>query len=196
MTFALSAPVAGTCRAVALMAGLALALPALAAGSYARVLPDKSSLAFVSQQMGVSVDGSFKRFSATLDFDPARPEAGKATLDIDMASIDAGGPEANDEVKGKNWFDVKQFPSARFVSSSVKPLGNNKYEVRGQMTIKGKSHEVAAPFTLKPDGAGALLEGGFQLKRLDYGVGTGAWGDTSVVADEVQIRFRLAVAGK
>lgn len=184
------------CRSTVIAAGLALALPALAAGSYSRVLPEKSSLAFVSQQMGVSVDGTFRKFAATLDFDPAKPEAGKATLDIELASIDAGGPEANDEVKGKNWFDVKQFPTARFVSTSVKPLGNNRYEVRGQMSIKGKTHEVAAPFTLKPEGAGAVLEGSFPLKRLDYGVGTGAWGDTSVVADEVQIRFRLAVAGK
>jgi polyisoprenoid-binding protein YceI len=184
------------CRSTVIAAGLALALPALAAGTYSRVLPEKSSLAFVSQQMGVSVDGTFRKFAATLDFDPAKPEAGKATLDIELASIDAGGPEANDEVKGKNWFDVKQFPTARFVSTSVKPLGNNRYEVRGQMSIKGKTHEVAAPFTLKPEGAGAVLEGSFPLKRLDYGVGTGAWGDTSVVADEVQIRFRLAVAGK
>lgn len=184
------------CRSTVIAAGLALAVPALAAGSYSRVLPEKSSLAFVSQQMGVSVDGTFRKFAATLDFDPTKPEAGKATLDIELASIDAGGPEANDEVKGKNWFDVKQFPTARFVSTSVKPLGNNRFEVRGQMSIKGKTREVAAPFTLKPEGAGAVLEGSFPLKRLDYGVGTGAWGDTSVVADEVQIRFRLAVAGK
>ncbi|WP_374336234.1 YceI family protein [Methyloversatilis sp.] len=184
------------CRSAAIAAGLALTVPAMAAGTYNRVLPEKSTLAFVSQQMGVSVDGTFRKFAATLDFDPAKPEAGKATLDIELTSIDAGGPEANDEVKGKNWFDVKQFPTARFVSTSVKPLGNNKYEVRGQMSIKGKTREVAAPFSLKPEGTGAVLEGSFPLKRLDYGVGTGAWGDTSVVADEVQIRFRLAVAGK
>jgi polyisoprenoid-binding protein YceI len=184
------------CRSTVIAAGLVLAVPALAAGTYSRVLPEKSTLAFVSQQMGVSVDGTFRKFAATLDFDPAKPEAGKATLDIELASIDAGGAEANEEVKGKNWFDVKQFPTARFVSTSVKPLGNNRFEVRGQMSIKGKTREVVAPFTLKPEGAGAVLEGSFPLKRLDYGVGTGAWGDTSVVADEVQIRFRLAVAGK
>lgn len=184
-------------RVLTLCAGVALlSSAAQAAGVYSRVLPEKSSLAFVSQQMGVSVDGTFTRFSATLDFDPAKPESGRATLDIELASIDAGGPDANDEVKGKNWFDVKQHPVARFVSSSVKPLGGNRYEVRGQMSIKGKTREVVAPFTLKPDGTGALLEGSFPLKRLDFGVGTGAWGDTSVVADEVQIRFKLAVAGK
>ncbi|WP_018412630.1 YceI family protein [Methyloversatilis thermotolerans] len=183
------------CRAVVLVSGMAFAAAASAV-TYTRILPDKSRLAFVSQQMGVSVDGSFKRFSATLDFDPAKPEAGKATLDIDVASIDAGGPEANDEVKGKNWFDVKQFPTAHFVSSAVKSLGGGKFEVRGQMSIKGKTREVSAPFTLKQDGAMAVLEGSFPIKRLDYGIGTGAWGDTSVVADEVQIRFRLTVAGK
>lgn len=187
--------VASACRVAMLGAGLVLAGASVAA-SYTRVVPEKSSLAFVSQQMGVSVDGAFKRFSATLDFDPAKPEGGKATLDIDLASIDAGGPEANDEVKGKNWFDVKQFPTARFVSSSVKALGGGKFEVRGQMSIKGRTRDVSAPFTLKQEGANAVLEGSFPIKRLDYGVGTGAWGDTSVVADEVQIRFRLTVAGK
>jgi polyisoprenoid-binding protein YceI len=144
----------------------------------------------------VSVDGSFKRFSATVNFDPAMPEAGRATLDIDLASIDAGGSEANEEVKGKNWFDVKQHPTARFVSTSVKPLGNNRYEVRGNMSIRGQTREVAAPFTLKTDGAGAVLEGSFPLKRLDYGIGSGVWGDTDVVANEVRISFRLAVAGQ
>ena len=94
-------------RVLTLGAGLALMSSAVqAAGSYSRVVPEKSSLAFVSQQMGVAVDGRFTRFSATLDFDLAKPEAGSATLDIELASIDAGGPEANDEVKGKNWFDV------------------------------------------------------------------------------------------
>lgn len=194
MTFLTHSPLR---RLAALCAGLFL-LPsvAFAAGSYTRVLPEKSSLAFVSSQMGVSVDGSFKRFSATVNFDPAMPEAGRATLDIDLASIDAGGSEANEEVKGKNWFDVKQHPTARFVSTSVKPLGNNRYEVRGNMSIRGQTREVAAPFTLKTDGAGAVLEGSFPLKRLDYGIGSGVWGDTDVVANEVRISFRLAVAGQ
>ncbi|MBU0602058.1 MAG: YceI family protein [Gammaproteobacteria bacterium] len=194
MTFLMHSPLR---RLVTLGAGLfLLSSAALAAGSYTRVLPEKSSLVFVSSQMGVSVDGSFKRFSATVNFDPAMPEAGRATLDIDLASIDAGGSEANEEVKGKNWFDVKQHPTARFVSTSVKPLGNNRYEVRGNMSIRGQTREVAAPFTLKTDGAGAVLEGSFPLKRLDYGIGSGVWGDTDVVANEVRISFRLAVAGQ
>ena len=91
---------------------------------------------------------------------------------------------------------MKQHPTARFVSTSVKPLGNNRYEVRGNMSIRGQTREVAAPFTLKTDGAGAVLEGSFPLKRLDYGIGSGVWGDTDVVANEVRISFRLAVAGQ
>lgn len=163
---------------------------------YTRVVPERSSVAFVSKQMGVGVDGSFRKFSMRLAFDPAKPEAGKAQVDIDVASIDAGGPEANDEVKSRNWFDVKQFPTASFVSSAVKPLGGGRYEVRGQMSIKGRTQEVAAPFVLRQDGANALLEGSFVMKRLDFGIGSGTWGDTSVVADEVQVKFRFAIAPK
>jgi polyisoprenoid-binding protein YceI len=37
------------------------------------------------------------------------------------------------------------------------------------------------------------VDGSFPLKRLDYGIGSGVWGDTSVVADEVQVRFHLVL---
>mgnify|MGYP000953622659 CR=1 FL=1 len=159
---------------------------------YDRVAPERSRLAFAYKQMGVAMNGGFKRFTAQLAFDPARPEQGVFSLDLDMSSIDAGYPEANAEVVGKDWFDVKRFPQARFVSSGVRALGGNRYEARGTLTIKGKTRPVTAPFTLRADKAGASLDGSFVLKRLDYGIGEGAWGDPGVVADEVAIQFTIA----
>lgn len=174
---------------------LLLALPGLAtAAEYNVVIPEKSRIAFVSKQMGVPVDGTFRRFQAQMAFDPAKPEAGKINLSLDLASIDAGYKEANDEVVGKNWFNVKAFPNASFVSSGVRPLGNNRYEVRGTLSIKGRSRPIVAPFTLRSDKDTATFEGSFVLKRLEYGIGEGAWGDPSVVADDVQVKFSL-VAG-
>lgn len=180
--------------AVALV--LAALLPAVAAqaAEYARVIPAQSHIAFLSKQMGVPVAGQFRRFTAQLAFDPARPESARAVLDIDLASIDAGSREANEEVVGKNWFNVARFPSARFISSGLRHLGGERYEVRGRMTIKGRTREVAAPFTLRAAGANAFLEGGFVLKRLEYAIGEGPWGDTGTVADEVQVKFRLLAA--
>lgn len=179
-------------RFAAAALALAAALPAQAV-EYNQVLLDKSRIGFVSKQMGVEVDGAFRRFAARVAFDPARPEAGRAEIEIDLASVDAGSEEANEEVRSKNWFHVQQFPKARFVSSAVKALGGNRYEVAGSMTIKGRTRPLSAPFSFKPEGTGGVFEGAFVLKRLDYGIGAGAWSDTGTVADEVQVRFRFVV---
>lgn len=167
--------------------------PALA-NPYEHILTDQSRISFVSRQMGVPVEGQFRRFSGQIAFDPARLEAARATLEVELASFDMGSREVYEEVVGRNWFDVRQFPTARFVATSLRHLGGERYEVRGQMTIKGRTRDITLPVTFRPQGGHALLEGSFPLRRLDYGIGTGPWGDTSVVADEVQVRFRLVAA--
>ncbi len=154
---------------------------------------DKSSIAFVSRQMNVPVEGAFRNFTAQIVIDPARPEAGRAQIEIDLASIDAGSAEANDEVKGKSWFSVREFPKASFSSTSVRPLGGGRFETSGRMSIKGKTLDVRAPFVLRQEKDILIVDGSFPLKRLDYGIGSGVWGDTSVVADEVQVRFHLVL---
>lgn len=172
----------------------ALACGSAQAAEYNRVLPERSEVSFAYRQMGVPVDGSFRRFSARIAFDPARPGAARAQIDIDPASIDAGAAEANEEVKGKNWFDVAKFPVARFVSSTVKPLGGNRYEIAGRMTIKGITRELSMPARFTRQGDGGRFEGEFVLKRLDYRIGEGIWSDTDTVANDIRIRFRIAVA--
>ena len=163
------------------------------AAGFSKVQTDKSSITFVSKQMSVPVEGVFRKFTAQVRIDPAKPEAGIAHIDIDLASIDAGSADANEEVKGKSWFNVAEFPRAVFVSSSVKSIGGGKFEATGKMTIKGKALEVRAPFTLKEEMSVLIVDGVFVLKRLDFGIGSGLWSDTSVVADEVQIKLHLVL---
>lgn len=172
---------------------LLTALPA-AAVEYNQVQPNKSQIAFTFKQMGVAVDGRFPKYTAQVAFDPAKPEAGRAQIDIDLANIDAGSGEANEEAKTKNWFHIQQFPKASFSSTGVKARGGNRYEVAGKLTIKGKSREVVAPASFKAEGDSGVFEGGFMIKRLEFGIGAGPWGDTETVADEVQIKFKLSVA--
>ncbi|MDP1613294.1 MAG: YceI family protein [Sulfuritalea sp.] len=184
--------------AMAIAATLALALPAQAV-EFKQFQPAGSALSFVSKQMNVPVEGQFKSFRSTIVFDPAKPAAAKAELEIDMASIDAGSKDANDEVAGKAWFNTKAFPTAKFVAASVKPLGNNRYEVAGKMSIKGKTLDLTTPVTVRQNGNAATFEGSLVIKRADYGIGDGIWADFGTVANEVQIKFRLvasAAAGK
>ena len=167
----------------------------VSAAELTQLNPAKSQITFVSKQMGVPVDGRFKKFDAKITVDPARPEAGKAQFEIDLASIDTGSDDADSEVKGKSWFNAATFPKATFVSSQVRPLGNNRYEALGKLTIKGTTRDVVAPFSIKQEAGGALFDGSFVLNRLQFKIGEGAWADTATVADEVQVKFKLFVTG-
>lgn len=171
-----------------------LAAYAAHAVEYHGVIANKSRITFTSTQMGVPVEGRFGKFSANLDFDPAKPDASKARIDIDLASVDAGSSDANAEVAGKGWFNVKEFPTASFVTNSIKALGKGRYEARGQMTIKGKTRDMAVTFSYQADGANGVIDGSLPLQRTQFGIGDGPWADTSVVADEVPIKFHLVVS--
>jgi polyisoprenoid-binding protein YceI len=163
----------------------------LYAAEFNQVQADKSTVSFAYKQMGVPSEGKFRKFAAAIAFDPARPAAASAQLDIDLASIDTGSKEGDEEVAGKLWFNTKNFPQAHFVSSSVKALGGNRYEVTGKLTIKGRTQEVSAPFTYRQEGAAAVFDGSFVLKRLDYAIGEGIWADVGTVANEVRITFHV-----
>ncbi len=163
----------------------------VSAANFSVVNPSKSNINFVSKQMGVAVTGNFAQFNSQISLDPTHPEAGKAQITVMLNSIDAGSGEANDEVKGKVWFNVKEYPNATFVSSAVKALSGNRYQAVGKLTIKGKVRDVIVPFTAVPAGASLLLDGSIPISRAAYGIGEGAWADPSVVADDVQVKFHF-----
>lgn len=154
----------------------------------------KSSLAFTYTQMGVASEGQFRRFPTQLRFDPAQPANASATLEIDLASIDTGSPEANEEVASKAWFNTKAHPTARFVSSAIRPLGGERYEVAGKLTIKGITRDVTAPATFRQTGNVGVFAGAFTLKRADFSIGEGMWADFGTVANEIQVRFRITAS--
>ncbi|TFW08097.1 YceI family protein, partial [Oxalobacteraceae bacterium OM1] len=156
---------------------VAVALPALATAL--KTDPAKSTVAAVFKQMNVPVEAKFKRFSANIDYDAAKPEASKAAVDIDVPSFDLGEADYNKEVQKKEWFNGAQFPKASFVSTAIKPAAGGKLDVSGKLTIKGKTADVAFPMTVKKEGATQVFEGTLPIKRLAFNIGEGEWKDTS-----------------
>ena len=177
-------------RIISLFIGMALC-SAVQAIEYTKLVPEKSSIAFVYRQMNVPLDGEFKRFNSRLSFDPQKPSAGSAQFEIELASIDTGSTDVDEEVAGKLWFNIKDHPQARFASTSIKPLGPDRVEVNGTLSIKGRTHKVSAPVSVRPANGHVLFEGAFVIRRGDYAIGEGVWADYGTVANEVQIRFRL-----
>lgn len=170
--------------------------PAVHAAAFTRVQADKSSIDFAYSQMGVSMDGRFRKFTSQLDFDPAQPARAKVAIDVDLASIDTGTPELDTEAAGKDWFNTKSFPTARFVSSSVKALGGNRYSVAGKLTIKGRTRDIVVPATFTTQAGSGVFAGSFTIRRGDFAIGEGAWSAFDIVANDIQVTFRLTATSK
>ncbi|EJM98259.1 YceI family protein [Herbaspirillum sp. YR522] len=177
------------------LVAVALTLAGAAHAAPLKVDATKSAVSATFKQLNVPVEAKFKKFTATLDFDPAKPAEGRASVDIDVTSFDLGDAEYNKEVQKKEWFNGAQFPKATFVTSSIKPsagaAAGTRFDVAGKLTIKGKSTDVSFPLAVKKEGAGQVFDGTLPIKRLTYNIGEGEWKDTGMVADEVSIKFHI-----
>jgi polyisoprenoid-binding protein YceI len=172
--------------------GLSLAL--LGAMSCAYALPidaTQSTVIATGKQIGVPVVGKFKKISGDVNFNPAQVAAATAKIEIDVGSYDMGMADYNKNVLASDWFDAAKFPKATFVSTSIKAAAAGSYTVSGQFSLKGKTQAVSFPVTAKAVGANTVFDGVLTIKRNGFGVGSGDWADTSVVADDVAIKFHI-----
>jgi polyisoprenoid-binding protein YceI len=160
-----------------------------------QVLPAQSEIGFVSKQMGVPVQGRFKQWTAKISFDPKKAEAGSVAFSIQTGSASFGAAELDGEVPKAEWFNAAKFPQASFASNTIKALGGGKFEVRGKLAIKGATQDVVVPVTVTQAGANSTASGSFVIKRLDFKIGEGDWADTSMVANDVTVKFKLALTG-
>ncbi|HSD40149.1 MAG TPA: YceI family protein [Rhodocyclaceae bacterium] len=166
----------------------------LAGAELNRIIPEKSSIKFIYRQMNVPMEGSFSRYVSRLAFDPAKPAATSAMFDIDLGSIDTGATDADEEVRGKLWFNTKEFPRASFVSTVIKPLSGNRFEVQGKLSMKGRTQDIVAPISLSQEGGNSVFEGSFSINRADFKIGEGMWADFGTVANDIQIKVRLVAS--
>jgi polyisoprenoid-binding protein YceI len=168
-----------------------LSLPAMAQ----QLVPAQSEIVFVSKQMGVPVEGRFQKFSAKIAFNPSKPDQANIAFTVDMTSATLGVKETDAELPKAEWFNTAKFAQATFQSTSVKALGAGKFEVAGKLSIKGATQTVLVPVTLTQAGANTTAVGAFALKRLAFKIGDNEWSDTSMVADDVQVKFKFALTG-
>lgn len=172
-----------------------LALSAQAALAQQQLVPAQSEVQFIARQMGVPLEGHFKKFSAQVAFDPAKLATSKIAFTVDTGSATLGSRETDAELPKPVWFNVPTFPQAQFESTNIKALGGGKFEVAGKLTIKGTAQNVVVPVALAQSGATTTATGTLPLKRLAFKIGENEWADTSMVADEVTVKFKLALTG-
>ncbi len=178
------------CIAALLAIGTPTAGTALAAETF-EVDAAHSSVVFRAKHLGVSYAyGRFNDISGSFSFDDA-------TLDIEIKtdSIDTNSKDRDKHLKGPDFFNVKQFPVAKFSAKEFTKRGDNVYKVTGDMAFHGVTKSLDV--TLERVGSGEDPWGGyrsgfeviFNFKRSDFGMtyGTKGLGD--------DIRVMVSVEG-
>lgn len=175
---------------------LLLSMPAMAADAPEWKIDTKaSSIGFAARQMNVPITGVFEVYAGTIRFDPANLDGSRIAMEIRPASANTKQKDVDEQLKLPDWFDATKHPLAKYEAEKFVAKGGDRYEALGQLTLRGVTRELPLPFTLKIAEAGDKLraeaKGETELKRLDFGVGSGQWRATDVVANEVRVTVNI-----
>jgi polyisoprenoid-binding protein YceI len=139
--------------------------------------PQHSKIGFkVKHLMISSVLGNFKKFEGEVltngnDFNNA-----SINISIEAASIDTEIADRNAHLKSADFFDVEKYPLLKFTNLSFEDSGDDTYELKGNLEIKG----VAKPVKLNVEFGGVIKDpwgnekAGFSIEgkinRKDWGL--------------------------
>lgn len=178
------------------LAGLSLGLLLMQRAEAAPrlLMAAESRIEFSIKQMGVTVSGVFRKFDAQIELDPQQLDHAHADVSVEIGSLSTGDDDADQIALDTPWLNRAQFPQARFVSSGVKRIADQRYEVTGTLTIRGQSRVITVPLQTQTRADGTLLaSGSFTLHRADFGIGGGEWNQGDIVAKDVAVSFRLVL---
>ncbi len=147
-------------------------------------------LQFTAMQAGANFTGGFGRFAVRLRFDPAAPESGRLDVTVATPSVDTADADRDEILRSRDFFWAERYPDASFQATHFERDGTG-WRADGTLTLRGVTRPAAVHFEWKPDGATAVMSGGAELRRLDFGVGQGEWTSTEWVGDAVGVSFEL-----
>jgi polyisoprenoid-binding protein YceI len=186
----MAAPVAAQAPA----AGPAANAARVAAGTY-KVDPDHTQVVWSLDHLGFSpLYGMFGQITGTLQLDPARLQNARLNIEIPMSGLSVTSPGFAKHLATPDLFDSAKFPTARFVSTSVRPQGNRAV-VTGNLTLHGVTRPVtlqAAFYGAGPNPRTQAQTVGFTatttIKRSQWGLGYGV----PAVGDDTELRITAA----
>ncbi|GAA0620925.1 YceI family protein [Thalassospira tepidiphila] len=163
---------------LAVVAGLSgAAFSAQAADTY-KLDPTHTSVLFIVNHLGFSdYQGRFNGVTGELTLDREDPSASSATIKIDLNQIDSGVEALDNHMKTADFFNVEEFPTATFTSTSVELVGDNAATVTGDLTLLGETKPLVLDVTLSGEGTHPMTGDevvGFSadgvVTRTDYGM--------------------------
>lgn len=163
---------------LAVVAGLSgAAFSAQAADTY-KLDPAHTSVLFIVNHLGFSdYQGRFGGVTGELTLDREDPSASSATMTIDLNQIDSGVEALDNHMKSDDFFNVEEFPTATFTSTSVELVGDNAATVTGDLTLLGETKPLVLDVTLSGEGTHPMtgdevvgFSAGGVVTRTDYGM--------------------------
>jgi polyisoprenoid-binding protein YceI len=121
------------------------------------------------------------KINGNVQFDP-EAKTGSADITIDGASIDTGVALRNEHMRSADWFNFDKNPEVKFVTTSVKNSGSDKYRVTGNLTLNGITKTVSSSATVRYTKANDVTKGigyagdvvaivaKFKINITDFGV--------------------------
>ncbi|HWT41064.1 MAG TPA: YceI family protein [Sphingopyxis sp.] len=146
-------------------------------------------LGFTARWNGEAVNGNFSRWRAAIRFSPDELAKSTIRVTVDLASADTGDGQRDDSLKSSDFFNVPAQPNAVFSARDIRHLGDDRYEARGTLDLRGVSKPATIRFTLHIDGDRARVAGTARIDRTSFGVGQGEWAATDAIAAGVDIAF-------
>jgi polyisoprenoid-binding protein YceI len=171
---------------------------------------DHTEINFTTKHFFTPVTGTFANYDVQLDYDAERPERSSVAVTIDVASIDTGNERRDDHLRTGDWFDVQRWPNITFRSTSVRRVADDRLVAVGDLTIRGVTKQIELPIDILgiQDIPGEMQEMLMGAKRVAsfhstltidrgaFGVGTGSWAQTMIVAGDVDIEIALEAADR
>jgi polyisoprenoid-binding protein YceI len=163
-----------------------------------------SEATFQVRHLLTKVRGRFSEFEGTIDVDEAQHERGSVSLTIQAASIDTNEPARDAHLRSADFFAVDEFATLTFTSTQIVPAGGDRFNVTGDLTIRGVTKRIVVPVTLlgkatDPWGNERLaFEAEFTINRKDFGLNWNAALETGgfLVGDDVRVTLSIQAIAK
>jgi len=155
------------------------------------VVKTSSKIEFHATSTFAKVVGVFHSWDANMKMPADKFTDAALVLEIDAGSVTTGSGLRDKEVKGKNFFSVQEHPQIRFASKSISADATpTKYQMVGELTIRGITQPVAVSITLlRQDDGHEWVDGSFSFNRRDFGMTHNLPLDK--IANTVLVQFHL-----
>ncbi|MGE3142059.1 MAG: cytochrome b/b6 domain-containing protein [Hyphomonadaceae bacterium] len=168
----------------------ASAAPAQGAALW-RVDPAASAIRFSGAHAGVPFQGRFTRWRADIRFSPDDLAHSSALVTIEAASARDGVALHEQTLPQAEWLDAAAHPAIRFHAARFRHRGGNAYEADGEVTLKGRAHALALPFTLTIQGDRAVMDARVSLDRAAYDLGQQSDADGEYVSRAIGVAVHV-----